>query len=199
MKNIVKFLEDSEYENKTELCSIMNECGSDKGNGHHNYTTLYDFLWGDIKSKIKNVFEVGVGTTTPGFTHGMGPDGTVGASLYGWEKYFPNANIYSCDIDKDCLFQTDRIKTYYCDQRKSGNVQNIFNEIGCDDFDIIIVIYFMVLIFFINFFNLLPVRYLYVVCINPFFPFNECCVFQSNFRITIFIHIGLRIIVNKYT
>jgi hypothetical protein len=35
------------YENfvNTDLCSIMNQYGSDKGSGHHNYTILYDYLF----------------------------------------------------------------------------------------------------------------------------------------------------------
>ena len=43
-------------------------------------------------------------------------NGKPGASLYGWEEFFPNAKVYGADIDSNILFETDRIKTYYCDQ-----------------------------------------------------------------------------------
>jgi len=137
MKNINKFIEEESYTKPTKLCKIMNECGSDKGNGHHNYTTLYNFLWVDIKDDVKNIFEVGIGSTNPGFTHGMGPDGTIAASLYGWEKYFKNCDIYSCDIDTDCLVKTDKIKTFLCDQTDGVAVKELISNIN-KDFDIII-------------------------------------------------------------
>ena len=138
MQELNNFYQEKLYEIPTELCQIMNECGSDKGNGHHNYTTLYYFLWDKIKNGIKNVFEVGIGTTNPEFPHGMGPNGVVGASLFGWKRYFENSNIYSCDIDPNCLFNEDRIKTFYCDQRDSSGIKKMFTVINCKEFDIII-------------------------------------------------------------
>ena len=58
----------------------------------------------------------------------MGADGGPGASLYGWADFFPNANIYGADIDRDILFNTDRIKTYYCDQTNKEAIQAMWKE-----------------------------------------------------------------------
>ena len=69
----------------------------------------------------------------------MGPNGRPGASLYGWAEYFPNASIYGADIDTNILFNTDRIRTYYCDQRKPNVIENMWrNPDLATDFDIII-------------------------------------------------------------
>ena len=69
----------------------------------------------------------------------MGKDGRPGASLYGWSEFFQNSTIYGADIDKDILFQTDRIKTYYCDQTDPSVISMMWNSKGLEDkMDIII-------------------------------------------------------------
>jgi len=69
----------------------------------------------------------------------MGSDGKPGASLYGWSEYFPNSEIYGADIDKDILFNTDKIRTYYCDQTDSEVIKQMWTEPNLqDNFDIII-------------------------------------------------------------
>ena len=35
----------------TALCAFMNKHGSDKGNGWHNYTKVYDFIFKNVKIK----------------------------------------------------------------------------------------------------------------------------------------------------
>ena len=44
------------------------------------------------------------------------PDYRVGASLFMWEEYFPNAMIYGLDIAPETLISIDRIRTRQCDQ-----------------------------------------------------------------------------------
>lgn len=69
------------------------------------------------------------------FTNG----GTPGASLIGWEEFFPNSKIFGADIDKDILFSTDRIKTYYCDQTNPIEIKKMWEkEDLLEPFDIII-------------------------------------------------------------
>jgi hypothetical protein len=122
----------------TELCKIMTEYGSDKGSGHHNYTVFYTEIF---KNKnIKNVFELGLGTNNPNLQSSMGVNGKPGASLRGWKHYFPDANIYGADIDKDILFTEPNIVTFFCDQRDEKSVRHLWSQDPIADkiFDIII-------------------------------------------------------------
>jgi SAM-dependent methyltransferase len=69
----------------------------------------------------------------------MGAYGRPGASLYGWHEFFPNSYIFGADIDRDILFNTDRIKTFFCDQTKPEIVKKMWDEPDLQEkFDIII-------------------------------------------------------------
>jgi hypothetical protein len=87
---------------------------------------------------VKLVFECGLGTNNPDFQSNMTVDGMPGASLRVWRDYFKNAQIYGADIDKDILFQEDRIKTYYVDQLNTPSIEAMWKKIGMQNFDIII-------------------------------------------------------------
>lgn len=125
------------YEKDTELCQIMNSNGSDKGSGHHNYTKFYDFIFKNIKSEVKYVFELGLGTNNLNIPSNMSGLGTPGGSLRGWRDYFSNAKIFGADIDKDILIQENNINTYYCDQTNSSSVKELCNNFNFQ-FDIVI-------------------------------------------------------------
>jgi hypothetical protein len=128
----------------TPLCEIMGRNNSDKGNinittSWHNYTTLYYSLFKNITDKQLRVFELGIGTNNTSLVSNMGINGRPGASLYGWSEFFPNAKVFGADIDRDILFNTDRIKTFYCDQTKPEVIQKMWTEPELQDtFDIII-------------------------------------------------------------
>ena len=122
------------YEKETELCQIMNSCGSDKGSGHHNYTKFYDFIFKDIKSETKYVFELGLGTNNLSIPSNMSGLGTPGGSLRGWSNYFTNAKIFGADIDRDIL---DNINTFYCDQTNASSVKELCNNFDFK-FDVVI-------------------------------------------------------------
>lgn len=131
--------------NLTELCHVMNEEGSDKGNGHHNYSKIYHKLFKDIKKYPINIFELGVGTNNPHINSNMGhmgPNGKPGASLRGWSKYFDSAKIYGADIDETIVngrYDTDRIKTFWVDQRSPSSIKKMWdNFLNVKSFDIII-------------------------------------------------------------
>jgi hypothetical protein len=125
---------------KIELKDLMLKYGSDKFGSHHNYTVLYESEFKDIKDEVKNFLEVGLGTNNPNIPSSMGVDGKPGASLRAWRDYFVNANIYGLDIDKDILFEEDRIKTFYCDQTSKNDIDNFLNSENIKnlEFDIII-------------------------------------------------------------
>lgn len=132
------------FNQTTPLCEIMTRNRSDKGNSNlqwawHHYTIFYYELWKNIKDKPLRVFELGMGTTDTTIDSNMGPNGRPGASLFGWCEFFPNAEIYGADVDKKILFETDRIKTYYCDQTDAACVRNMWLQPGLEEkFDIII-------------------------------------------------------------
>jgi len=121
----------------TPLCEIMGEFGSDKGNKNildswHNYTIIYYSLFEDMQYNFLRIFELGLGTTNP-------VDGKPGASLRGWYKFFTNSKIYGADVDSQILFNTDSIKTYYCDQTNPHVIKYMWNEKELQEqFDIII-------------------------------------------------------------
>lgn len=124
----------------TDLCKIMTEYGSDKGSGWHNYTPFYEEIFKNKRYEPLDIFELGLGTNNPLLPSSMGPEGKPGASLRGWKEYFTNSKIYGADIDKNILFQEDRIKTFYCDQLSSETIKNMWNDNDLKDkeFDIII-------------------------------------------------------------
>lgn len=114
----------------TRLCRIMTKHGSDKGIGYHNYTTLYSALFSGMRTKPLILFELGLGTNNPRLLSSMGSHGLPGASLRGWREFFPQALIYGADIDRDILFEEDRIKTFYCDQCDSASINDLWAEPG---------------------------------------------------------------------
>jgi SAM-dependent methyltransferase len=124
----------------TILCEIMGRHRSDKGHANiteswHNYTTFYYSLFKDRRDTLR-VFELGLGTNNPNIPSNMGINGRPGASLYGWKEFFPLAQIVGADIDKDILFQEDRIQTFYCDQTNPETIKEMWR--GLEPFDIII-------------------------------------------------------------
>jgi len=125
---------------KTELCTIMTKHGSDKGNHvHHNYTTLYHELFSTLRDKPIRLFELGIGTNNIFIPSNMGANGKPGASLYAWQEYFSQAIICAADIDRDILFNTPRIHTFFCDQTDKSSIELLWMQPELQEsFDIII-------------------------------------------------------------
>jgi hypothetical protein len=128
--------------NSSDLCVIMNNEGSDKGSGHHNYTKLYDKMFKHRRDEPLTILEIGIGSVNPGVVSNM--CGMVsyqpGASIRGWKKYFPKAKIYCCDIDHDTMILgQDRVISFVMDQRNTASVYKTYSGILKDvTFDIII-------------------------------------------------------------
>lgn len=138
MKNQVQhFLVNNLYNTSTELCRIMNFYGSDKGSGHHNYTTFYHYLMREHKNKKMNVFELGLGTNDLSITSNMSGNGSPCGSLRGWRDYFINSDIFGADIDDKILINENKISTYYCDQTDPTCIQKMWKTID-KKFDIIV-------------------------------------------------------------
>lgn len=134
--------------NTNSLSALCDKYGSDKGSlmseGHvydwypHSYTDYYYSIFNHCRNSICKVFECGIGTNDPEIDSSMGIRGNPGASLRVWKDYFPNAKIYGADIDRNILFNSERIYTYYVDQLDVASVQNMWLEINETNFDIII-------------------------------------------------------------
>jgi len=128
----------------TELCEIMGRNKSDKGHinittSWHNYTTFYYSIFKDLRESKLRVFELGIGTNNPNLVSNTSKDGRPGASLYGWSEFFPHSDIFGADIDRDIIFSTDRIKTFFCDQTNTQTIKEMWDEdVLSENFDIII-------------------------------------------------------------
>jgi len=123
---------------KTELCNIMKNHGSDKGDDWHNYTQIYSSLFSSLREEVKLVFELGIGSVNPAISSHMKNNYSPGGSLRGWREFFPNVQIYAADIDKDILQPEERITKFYVDQTDPAVVSEMWNQVGVDNFDIII-------------------------------------------------------------
>lgn len=100
----------------TELCDIAFKYGTDKcPQIKHHFTEFYHELFGSRRNSIYKVVEIGIGRLAPSLR--------VGASLFMWQEYFPNALVIGADIDKDLLFRDKRIRTLRCDQTKAGDLE----------------------------------------------------------------------------
>jgi hypothetical protein len=134
----------------TPLCEIMNRCGSDKGSGHHNYTKLYHAMFESKRNLPLNILEIGIGSINPAVPSNMEPNHRgmrylPGASIRGWREYFPQANIYCCDVDT-ATFQyvesMSKVTAFYMDMTNQDSINNcLFSQnspISNIQFDIII-------------------------------------------------------------
>lgn len=124
----------------TELCEMLNKYGSDKGSSGHNYSKFYYDIFKNIKYEYNNIFELGIGTSNPKLPSTMGVNYLPGASLRSWRSFFPFSKIYGADIDKEILFEDDRIKTYYVNQTDESSIENLWknDDLKYIEFDIMI-------------------------------------------------------------
>ena len=107
---------------KTPLCELAERYRTDKVPSiYHNYTPYYHELFGDRRQEVRRVLEIGIGypeTMMWGPTEGY----VIGASLYMWRDYFPNAEIVVLDN------KLDKLETFHRANRDSGR----FIELLCD-------------------------------------------------------------------
>ena len=115
----------------TELCDLAYKYRTDKcPKIRHSYTLFYFDLFKNIRKKIKKVFEMGIGTPT--IMDHCGKEYVIGASLYMWRDFFPNAKIYGADIQPEAIFEDDRIKTFLADQSSEEDMKRVIEAVGGD-------------------------------------------------------------------
>jgi len=122
------------------LSELMENHGSDKST-KHNYTQIYTSLFDKFRNSKTNIFELGIGSTDQSIPWNMGKFGKPGSSLFAWSEFFPNSNIFAADIDPKILFNTDRIKTFYCNQLDPNSINKLWSNSDVKDiyFDIMIL------------------------------------------------------------
>src|SRR5687768_5083616 len=105
---------------KGELSRLCDLYGSDKGTTGrtkryrweaHTYADYYERRLGVGRESVSLVFECGIGSTRPDIPTSMGAGGSPGASLRVWRDYFEKAEVFGADIDRNVLFEEDRICT----------------------------------------------------------------------------------------
>ena len=142
------FLVSHKKDNWNLLSNLCDKYGSDKGQirtegqpytwAAHTYTDFYGRLFDHCRQHVVKVFECGIGSNNKNIPSNMGVNGKPGASLRVWCDYFPNSTVYAVDIDKDILFQTERIKTSYLDQTDPESIREFWNEFDVADFDLMV-------------------------------------------------------------
>ena len=134
----LKDIDHFKNEDQNYLGDIFSKHKSDKST-QHNYHILYSFILNSLgKDKELNLLEIGLGTNNGSLVSSMGAGGTPGASIRAFKEYLPNSNIYGADIDKEILFEEDRIKTCYVDQLEIDSFSNITETFGDIKYDLII-------------------------------------------------------------
>jgi len=129
----------------TRLCELH---GSDKGGNPevshpypwppHSYSEFYSRKFDVIRTKVRAVFECGIGSNNASIPSSMGYGGKPGASLRVWRDYFPNATIVGADIDTRILFSENRICTHYVNQLDITSIENMWKTIEISEFDLMI-------------------------------------------------------------
>ena len=135
---------------ENEFAYLCHKFGTDKGNATkvlgehslkritHNYSDFYDFIFSGQRDLVQNVFECGIGTNNENLASNMGSYGVPAASLRVWREFFPNASIFGADIDSQCLFEEERIRTYYVDQTDPKSISFMWSQLDYIKFDLII-------------------------------------------------------------
>lgn len=112
------------------LTQIIDKFGSDKNLS--NYNSVYEELFCCIRDVELDVLEIGIGSLAGGISNMNGtrvPNYKQGASLRVWKEWFRYSNIYGMDIQKDCMFEEERIRTFLCDSTNAESVNEVLNEL----------------------------------------------------------------------
>jgi hypothetical protein len=120
---------------KNRLINLLTSNGSDKA--LLGYAHIYQVILSKLISQGKNnnlsVVEIGIGSKNPALESNMGAFGVPGASLRAFRDFLPNALITGGDIDRDTLFEEERIVSKYVDQLDQNSLkQFLFGEVSYD-------------------------------------------------------------------
>ena len=120
------------------LASLFRKYGSDKSEKHDYFLIYADFLNELDPNRCLKVLEIGMGTNDPNLVSTMGVNGRPGASLRAFREALPYSEIYGADIDKNILFNEERIKTAWVDQFDQNSFTMMTDSLEETKFDLII-------------------------------------------------------------
>ncbi len=109
------------------LAKNLNKYGSDKVS--NNYHLIYSCIFTDLNDEYK-ILEVGLGSNNRQIISSMGVNGNPGASIKAFRDSLPNSLVYGADIDKEILFEEERIKTFQVDQNNPESFNNITKDVN---------------------------------------------------------------------
>lgn len=113
------------------LESLFTKYGTDKG--IWGYTPYYEEAMEKRRFEVKRVLEIGI------CGYRDIPNNVVGASLFVWRDYFPNAEIYGIDNDGKFIFNDQHhIHTVQADAYDHDQMVNAMELFGGGDFDMIV-------------------------------------------------------------
>lgn len=138
LSKIEKYGEHKKTTTSEKLKELFNRHGSDKSCKHD-----YHLVYGEIFEKLDitaslNILEIGLGSQNPLIPSRMSRNFSIGSSIRAYKEFFPNAQIFGADIDKDTLFTEDRIKTSYVDQLNSTTFEEMHKNFNSPSYDLII-------------------------------------------------------------
>ena len=107
-----------------DLSTLAKYCGTDKS-GFHEYTSLYESHFANLKNKNIKLLEIGIG--------GYSDPHYGGNSLRMWKNFFSFGIIYGIDIFDKSELTEKRIKTFQGDQADLQFLSRVTNEIGTLD------------------------------------------------------------------
>jgi len=105
-----------------ELDALALKYNTDKSSSSHWYTRFYEQVFGLVRMQVESLLEIGAGS---------------GASLRMWADWFPNALIYSVDMNHVVGDFGPRISNVTCEQTEKLTLRSMFEneklEIIIDD------------------------------------------------------------------
>lgn len=107
----------------TPLCELAVKYGTNKC--EEGYTPFYYELFTMYVRNVKKVLELGIGG--PGLSGGPSKHG---ASLYMWEEFFPDAQIYGADIDPALLINRGHIASFQADVYDQRSLLSLVANVG---------------------------------------------------------------------
>lgn len=138
LPKIEMYDESKRTQTSEKLKELFNRHGSDKSVSHD-----YHLVYGEVFEKLDkksflNVLEIGLGSQNPLVPSRMCREFSVGSSIRAYKEYFPNAQIFGADVDKDILFTDERIKTSYVDQLNPQTFEEMHKNFNSPSYDLII-------------------------------------------------------------
>lgn len=120
----------------TLLCDLCVKYGTDKGPRSMNgwdYSPKYFDTLNPVRNKVEKVLEIGI------CGYRDIPNNVVGASLFVWREFFPNAEIYGIDNDGKFIFNDQpRIHTAQADAYDGLQLDKALRELGNNAYDFIV-------------------------------------------------------------